>query len=156
MEISPPDGFETPDYMDWLQTILMPAKRCLIPLSYKEKSNKANLDPGCHATVALIATWEQSTNSYLYQVVGFHRADDPSSYDVRSENLQTTKIGPSKFQFKGTIDGGKPFKLTFKHDLKHNKSKGHIVVKWLVDNVPDKLLIDHQIMPLLLRMASSK
>lgn len=156
MELSAPDGFETPDYADWLSTLLMPARRVLIPLSYKEKSNKAAFDPGCHATVALIATYEQSTNSYKYELVGFHRADDPSSYDVRSDDLVKTKVGTSKVQFKGTIDCGKPFKLTFKHDLKHRSSQGHIVVKWLVDNVPDKLRIDHQIMPLLLRMASSK
>lgn len=138
----------------WLPNILQPTTHSFIPLSYKEKSSKATLDPGCHCTTALMIELDASTKLPIYRIVGYHRIDDPSAFDVRTEDLVAKKITDSKCKFKGTLDGGKPFKLTFKHDWKHASHRGHITVEWLLDNVTDHLHIDDSKLGRILRLAA--
>lgn len=155
MDSSPKSPLLTVPASEWLLTIMTPVKHCFIPISYKEKSSKAALDPGCHSAMALIVKFDHSTNFHIYQIVGFHRVDDPSSYDIRADNLMVKHLSGSKCKFKGTLDGNKPLKITFKHDWKHESHCGHITIKWLVNEVPDHLHIDDARLPHLLQMAQS-
>lgn len=135
---------------EWLDTLLRPVTKNFIPLSYKEKSNKAALDPGCHAASALKITREGDL--YHYQIVGYTKVDDPHLYRARTEYLDFKRKSEKKYTFTGLMDGGSPFKLTIKVDA----SNGRVAVKWTLNDVVDHLHICSMQIPALLDLSKQE